>query len=55
MSSIGIAIVIAVTGIKIFVDGNMSTFDSHNIADSIEKKINALDNVYLSIIHVNPI
>lgn len=41
--------------ISIFVDGNMSTFDSHNIADSLEKEINALDNVYLSIIHVNPI
>lgn len=41
--------------ISIFVDGNMSTFDSHNIADSFEKEINTLDNVYLSIIHVNPI
>lgn len=41
--------------ISIFVDGNMSTFDSHNIADSLEKEINTLDNVYLSIIHVNPI
>lgn len=41
--------------ISIFVDGNMSTFDSHNIANSLEKEINALDNIYLSIIHVNPI
>ena len=41
--------------ISIFVDGNMSTFDSHKIADSLEKDLNSLDNVYLSIIHVNPL
>lgn len=41
--------------ISIYVDGNMSTFDSHKIADQLEKELNALDPVYLSIIHVNPI
>ena len=41
--------------LTIFVDGNMSTFDSHAIADLLEKDITALDQVYLAIIHVNPI
>ena len=41
--------------ISIFVDGNMSTFESHAIADKLEKEINQLDSVYLAIIHVNPI
>ena len=33
----------------------MSTFESHAIADKLEKEINQLDSVYLAIIHVNPI
>lgn len=41
--------------ISIYVDGNMSTFDSHQIADKLEKELTSLDFVYLSIIHVNPI
>ena len=41
--------------ISIFVDGNMSTFESHEIADKLEKELNNLDEVYLSIIHVNPL
>lgn len=41
--------------LTIFVDGNMSTFESHNLADSLEKDIMALDNVADAIIHVNPI
>lgn len=41
--------------LTIFVDGNMSTFDSHELADSLEQDIKALDNVYDVIIHVNPI
>lgn len=41
--------------ISIFVDGNMNTFESHHIADALERELNSLDNVYLSIIHVNPI
>ena len=41
--------------ISIYVDGNMSTYDSHAIADKLEKELNALENVYLAIIHVNPI
>ena len=40
----------------IFVDGDLSTFESHNIADSLEKEITKqIDEVYLTIIHVNPI
>ena len=41
--------------LTICVDGNMSTFDSHNLADSLEKNIKSLDNVSNVIIHVNPI
>lgn len=41
--------------LTIFVDGNMSTFDSHELADSLEQDIKALDNVYDVIIHVNPV
>lgn len=41
--------------LSIFVDGNMTTFGSHEIADKLEKELNNLDEVYLSIIHVNPI
>lgn len=41
--------------VSIYLDGNMSTFASHEIADKLEKKLNSLDQVYLSIIHVNPI
>lgn len=40
----------------IYVDGNMSTFDSHDIANKLEKKIiKEIDEIYLVIIHVNPI
>lgn len=39
----------------IYVDGNMSTFKSHDIADSLEKEIaQKIDEVYLTVIHVNP-
>lgn len=41
--------------VSIYLDGNMSTFESHEIADKLEKKLNSLEQVYLSIIHVNPI
>ena len=40
----------------IYVDGNMSTFDSHKIADDLEKEIDRqIDEIYLTVIHVNPI
>ncbi len=40
--------------ITIAVDGNMSTFDSHNLADNLEKNITNLDNVYMTVVHVEP-
>lgn len=40
----------------IYVDGNMSTFESHKIADELEKEIgNKIDEIYLTVIHVNPL
>lgn len=41
--------------LTIFVDGDMSTFDSHALANCLEYDINTLDNVSNTIIHVNPI
>ncbi|MBQ6498023.1 MAG: cation transporter [Bacilli bacterium] len=39
----------------IFVDGNLSTFESHEIADTLEKEIKKeIPEIYLSVIHVNP-
>ena len=35
--------------LTINLDGNMSTFESHNLADSLEKSINELDKIYSSI------
>lgn len=41
--------------LTIYVDGNMSTFDSHEIANNLEKEIiREIDSVYLAVIHVNP-
>lgn len=40
----------------IFVDGNLSTYESHEIADRLEKDItNNNDDIYLTVIHVNPL
>ena len=39
----------------IYVDGNLSTFESHEIANRLEKELSKLDEIYLAIIHVNPI
>lgn len=41
--------------LTICLDGNMSTFDSHKLADNLEKDIKKLDNVSNAIIHVNPV
>ena len=41
--------------LSIYIDVNMSTYDSHEIADKLEKELNALEPIYLAIIHVNPI
>lgn len=40
----------------IFVDGNLSTFESHEIANSLEREIEKdIPEIYLTVIHVNPI
>lgn len=41
--------------LTICVDGNMSTFDSHELADNLERDIKKLDSVANAIIHVNPV
>ena len=42
--------------LTIYVDGNMSTFDSHTIANKLEKEIiKKIPEIYLAVIHVNPI
>lgn len=42
--------------LTIFVDGNLSTFASHDIANKLEKEITQkIPEVYLTIIHVNPL
>lgn len=40
--------------LTIAVDGNMTTFDSHKLADDLEKNIVELDKVYKAIVHVEP-
>ena len=41
--------------VTIYVDGNLSTFESHEIADNLEKEIvKNIDEIYLAVIHVNP-
>ena len=42
--------------ITIFVDGNLSTFDSHDIANRLEEQIiDEIEEIFLAVIHVNPI
>ena len=40
--------------LTIAVEGNMTTFDSHKLADDLEKTIVELDKVYKAIVHVEP-
>ena len=51
-SPIGYQYIVTIT---IYVDGNMSTYDSHQIADSLEKNVEGLDRISKAIIHVNPV
>lgn len=41
--------------ITIHLDGNMSTFESHNLADNLEKTVNQLEKIYKTIVHVEPV
>ena len=40
--------------VTIAVDGNLTTFESHNIADSLEHDLKKLDKISDAIVHVNP-
>lgn len=51
-SPIGYQYIVTIT---IYVDGNMSTFDSHHIADDLEKNVEGLDSIAKAIIHVHPL
>lgn len=41
--------------ITICLDGNLPTFESHRLANSIEESVSKLDNVYKTIVHVEPV
>ena len=41
--------------ITICLDGNLSTFASHNLADSLENSVNGLEKIYKTIVHVEPV
>lgn len=41
--------------LTIYVDGNMSTFESHKLADQLEQNVETLDKIYKAVVHVNPI
>ncbi len=41
--------------LTIYLDGNMTTFESHKLADSLENTINGLDKIYKTVVHVNPV
>lgn len=41
--------------LTICLDGNMSTFESHELADTLEKNVNGLDKIYKTVVHVEPI
>ena len=51
-SPVGYKYIVVLT---IYVDGNMSTFESHELADNLENDIKCLNNIYNVIVHVNPI
>ncbi len=41
--------------ITVCVDGNLSTFDSHYLANNIEILVSKLNNVYRTIVHIEPV
>lgn len=41
--------------LTIYIDGNMSTFKSHELADQLELSVSGLDKIYRAIVHVEPI
>lgn len=50
-SPVGYQYIVVLT---IYVDGNISTFESHNLADALEHDIAKLEKIHSAIIHVNP-
>ena len=40
---------------KIAVDGNLTTFDSHALADKLEDDVTKIENIYKTIVHVEPV
>lgn len=40
--------------LTIYVDGNITTFESHKLADQLERDVASLDKVYRAIVHVEP-
>lgn len=40
--------------LTVSVDGNLSTFESHSLADELEKTLEMQDNVYKTTVHINP-
>lgn len=40
--------------LTIAVDGEMTTFESHKLADNLETNISGLDKVYKAVVHVEP-
>lgn len=50
-SPVGYQYIVVLT---IYVDGNISTFESHKLADSLEQDIAKLEKIHSAIIHVNP-
>lgn len=41
--------------ITICLDGNLSTFESHKLADNLEETVNKLEKIYKTVVHVEPI
>ena len=41
--------------ITVSVDGNMTTFESHRLADELEKELNLNETVYKTTVHINPV
>ena len=41
--------------VTISVDGNLSTFESHSLADNLECSLQNIDKIYKAVVHVNPV
>ena len=41
--------------ITICLDGNLTTFESHSLANNIEESVSKLPDIYKTIVHVEPV